>query len=579
LNEYAESKAIHTKEITLMFTNIFVSLALAVPIWAAQQAAPSSKAVHLEIRGHVVEFGGSQGIYDAEVTLERYEGPAVSSFVKRSSAGTAKTGADGSFAFSLESPGTYRVTVKKDGYGPAGGVFNRANWTSAEISVDADKPTGDVHFVLARPGEITGRVVDGDTEKPVPGMRALVLQHGYFRGQVRFMPGGEAVTDAEGRFAVSNLTPTDYVICLQSRIRDADELKRNPAIQGEARMLTEFSEEDFKKVDQDYDVTYWPGGGDATDAIPVALGSGGQIDLGALTVNKVSKYRVRVSFIGEPCLPNERWLLSLEMPSNPMGERIGTAACGRDVLIRGFAPGSYQLEVEGSARRGWTSFSIDDENLAIAVPVSRGVDIDGKVRVSEGTSRPDLQSMKIWLFPFHRALQNLPVAPDATGQFHIHRVPIRDFRLGINGVPKTHYLKEIRYNGHRLAGDTLAVDGNAHAHSIEIILGEKPAIVRGTVTDDDKPAHPAYAVLVRLSPNGSDAFSYDSGIQSLETDESGRFQFAGLAPGEYRLLAVSVDDKAQLDRPNTLGRLLGDAEKLSLGESQSQDVQLKLARP
>jgi hypothetical protein len=40
-----------------------------------------------------------------------------------------------------------------------------------------------------------------------------------------------------------------------------------------------------------------------------------------------------------------------------------------------------------------------------------------------------------------------------------------------------------------------------------------------------------------------------------------------------------VDDKAQLDRPNTLGRLLGDAEKLSLGESQSQDVQLKLARP
>ncbi len=561
-----------------MFTNIFVSLAFALPIWAAQQVAPSSKAVHLEIRGHVVEFGGSQGIYDAEVTLERYEGPAVSSFVKRSSAGTAKTGADGSFVFSLESPGTYRLTVAKDGYGPAGGVFNRANWTSAEISVDADKPTGSVRFILARPGEITGRVVDGDTEKPVAGMRVHVWEHGYVRGRVRFMPGGVAVTDAEGRFAVSNLTPTDYVVSLQPRIRDEKELKRNPALQGEARMLTEFSEKDFGTVDHDYDVTYWPGGGNATDAIPVALGSGAQIDVGALSITKVPKYRVRVSFIGEPCLPGERW--GLYVATYPIAENVGTAACGRDVLMRGFAPGSYQLEVgESDVRRGWTTFRIDDENLAIAVPVFRGVDIDGKVRVSEGTSRPDLQSMKIWLFPFHRALQNLPVTPDATGQFHIHRVPVRDFRLEINGVPKTHYLKEIRYNGHRLAEDTLAVDGNAHAHSIEVILGEKPAIVRGAVTDDDKPAHPAYAVLVRLSPNSSDSFSYDSGIQSVQTDESGRFQFTGLAPAEYRLLAVSADDKAELERPNTLGRLLGDAEKLSLGESQSQDVHLKLTRP
>jgi hypothetical protein len=526
----------------------------------------------------VVEYGGSQGVADAEVTLERYSGPAVSSFVERTSAGTAKTGADGLFVFSPESPGTYRLTVAKEGYGSSGGMLNPGNWTSTELSLDAERPTGKVRFVLARPGEIAGRVVDRETQRPLAGMRVVAWEYGFVRGHAWYMPAGEEVTDADGRFTVSKLSPTDYIIAVEPRIRAPQSLKRNPALQSEPRTLTEFSGQDLKTVDYDYNLTYWPGGADATDAVPVPLGSGASLNIGTLAVSKVPKYRVRVSFTGEPCLPNERSLLYVMARSVPiMAENAGSVACGRDVLIRGFAPGTYQLEAgEGSDTRGWLPFTIVDENLSISVPLSRGVDLDGKVLVPDGKTKPDLRGTKVLLSPTYRHVQNDPGIPDATGHFVIHKVLAREFELKVSGLPTTHYVKEVRYNGRRLAEDAFTVDEHAPAQLLELILGEDPATVGGTVTEDGKPVSRAYVVLARWPPNNREPFSSVSGTR---TDERGRFQFAGLAGGDYRVLAVPGDDKAALERPNMLGRLLGDAEKLSLGARQYQNVSLTLIRP
>lgn len=562
----------------LMLRGVLASLALVVSMWAAPQNPPSEKAVHLEIRGRVVEFGGSQGIADAEVSLELYKGTPVSSFVARSRVGTAETDVSGSFVFKLESPGTYRLTVAKDGYGQPGGILNRANWTSTDVSVDSDRPTGDVRFVLARPGEIAGRVVDGDTKRPVAGMPVRLLEYSYVRGRAWFMPHGQVITDAEGRFVAPKLSPTDYVIALQPRIRLARLLEEYPTVPGEPRMLAEFSEKDFKAVDDDYNWTYWPGGPNATDAFPVALGSGAKFDVGVLTVSKAPKYRVRVSFIGESCLPSERMVIDVTTPSNPAADTsVGAAPCGQKVLIRGFAPGSYQLEVSiGDNKRGWMPFSIVDENLDIAVPISHGVNINGTVLNIEGAIRPDFRSMNILLSPIGWAVQNEPGIPDAAGHFVINNVLDRDLQLRVSGVPKSHYVKEIRYNGRRLADDILAVDGQAEAQSLELILDDKPAAVVGTVTDNDKPVRRSYAVLVRWPPKTRDMFFSVSGTLG---DESGRFQFTGLAPGDYRLFAVSADDKAVLERPNVLGRLLEHAEKLSLGERQYQRVTLRLTTP
>jgi hypothetical protein len=546
-----------------------------LPVFAGQNVSDAKPT--LEIRGKVVELGGDQGISGVNVTIERYAGAIASSFDERAIVGSSSTSSAGAFAASLAAPGRYRITVAKEGYGRPGGSFSPTNWSTADISVSAEKPLANVRFVLARPGEISGSVADRETDKALAGIRVVAWEWGYVRGRAWLMPGGEAVTDAEGRFKIPSLAPADYVIAIEPQIRDAGALKHNSALQGEAQLLTEFSPKDAETADYDYDLSYWPIGAGLKDAMPIQLRSGSSVDMGTLAVSKIPKHRARVSFIGDKCLQDERSALFITTTALPvMAKRVGSVACGQEVLIRGLASGSYQLEAEGGSKTsGSISFTVDNKNLEITMPLSRGVDLDGRISVPEDSSLPDLKGMKVVLAPLYRAVQNEQGVPDTAGRFAIHHVLPREFEVEIFGTPKTHYVKELRYNGRHLAENAFAVDGSAPMQLIEILLGQHPAAVSGTVTDDGKPVSQSYVVLVRWPANSRDPFLSASG---RETDESGRFQFAGLGPGEYRILAVPGDDKAKLQRPYVLNQLLGDSEKCSLGEGQAQSLSLKLVR-
>lgn len=561
----------------MMIKKLFTLLGLfsLLPVFAGQNVSDTK--LTLEIRGKVVELGGDQGISGTDVTIERYAGAVASSFDERAIVGSFNTSSEGAFVVSLPAAGRCRISVAKEGYGPPGGSFSPTNWSTADISVSAQKPLANVRFVLARPGEISGSVADRETDKVLAGIRVVAWEWGYVRGRVWLMPGGEAVTDSEGRFRIPSLAPTDYVIAIEPQIRDAGELKHTPAIHSEAQLLTEFSPKDVEATDYDYDLSYWPTGGELKDAMPIQLRSGSSIDMGTLAVSKVPKHRVRVSFIGDKCLQDERSALSITTTALPvMAKRVGSVACGQEVLIRGLASGSYQLEAEGNSKTsGTVPFTVDNRNIEITMPLSRGVDLSGRITVPEDSSLPDLKGIKIVLAPLYRAVQNEHGVPDTAGRFTIHHVLPREFDVAISGIPKTHYLKEVRYNNRHLAENAFTVDGSAPMQLIEISLGRRPAAVSGTVTDDGKPVSQSYVVLVRWPANSRDPFLSASG---RETDESGRFQFAGLAPGEYRILAVPDDDKGKVQRPDVLNQLLGDSEKCSIGEGQSQSLTLKLVR-
>ncbi|MCL5745410.1 MAG: carboxypeptidase-like regulatory domain-containing protein, partial [Acidobacteria bacterium] len=338
---------------------------------------------------------------------------------------------------------------------------------------------------------------------------------------------------------------------------------------------------DLEAVDRDYDSTYWPGGSDWSSAFPLPVGSGVRIDLGQLNVRKVPKYRVRVSVSGDPCVAGDSIALDIVAASDPGSEtHLGRAPCGKDVLMRGFAAGSYRLEMAVSGKGHGTSaaipFDVVDKNIAVSVPVTRGVDLDGKVIVTEGVRSPDFGSIQLLIRPLGWAIRNAPTPIDPEGKFRITNVEIRDFQLLISGIPRTHCVKEVRYNGHRLVGDVFSMDPSAQAHSLVMILDDKPATVMGSVMDRDKPVRQPHVVLVRWPPSGLDLFS---SVLTTAGSEKGQFQFPGLAPGEYRILAVSAEAKGRLERPSVLERLLASAEKLSLNERAVQNLTLKLTEP
>lgn len=83
-------------------------------------------------------------------------------------------------------------------------------------------------------------------------------------------------------------------------------------------------------------------------------------------------------------------------------------------------------------------------------------------------------------------------------------------------------------------------------------------------------------MLVRWPPSPVDLFS--SVVASTSGDD-GRFLFGGLAPGEYRILAVQEGSRSRIDRPKVLEYLLNKAEKLYVAEGQIQNLIVSVSEP
>ena len=98
--------------------------------------------------------------------------------------------------------GRYRVEVAKECYCAAPSAP-----ADIEVSLEKTQSPPRLTFLLARPGDLYGRVIDRETDRPVQGLRVIAAQRKYFRGRPLPRAAQSAVTDAAGRFVVRGLGP------------------------------------------------------------------------------------------------------------------------------------------------------------------------------------------------------------------------------------------------------------------------------------------------------------------------------------------------------------------------------------
>lgn len=558
---------------------LIVVLCVVVAAGSAQDPA-GKKPAQPEIRGAVIEDGVLQPVANVEVSLIRLptEGPRIiSAAIPRDVIQTTKTGATGTFVFKIDKLGDYRVEIQKEGFRPA-----PSSSTSISVTLNDEHPDSEIKFVLVRPAELSGRVVDDETDKPVPMLRVFVAQRRYLCGRATNLGGatGSATTDAEGRFVVAGLQPGGYVLRLGSRMYTQGAAQAFPeaAKYGVARLLTEFSDDDLKAVTWDYEQTWWPGGGDLQTASPIPLPSGATINVGKVPAKKRRVYSVRVSVVASTCTANTA--IQVDVTGSSLGTGVGRVPCGKDFLMRGYPPGSYRLEavVDGGNRntreRGSVPFDILDENIKLSVPVIRGVDVDGKIVLAEGARAPDLKKLDLRLVGWVNNADEVSNKVDGQGRFRIVNVAIRDQQLYISGLATPHYVKEVRYNGSPVPDNIVPMDGRAPSHLLEIVVDDKPAAIMGTVTRSDRPVSQPHVVLMKWPLSANDPYLF--GMRTASGDKDGKFQLVGLPPGEYRLFAVDAADQVRLDEPGVLDRLLGNAQKITLPERGFQNLKLEL---
>ena len=526
----------------------------------------------IEVHGLVTEVGANSPVGDAEITVEAVpDHPVPTGDLKQ----VAKTTSDlqGAFRTVLDKPGTYFVRARKAGYTDDGRDPAGENASdSRRVTLDKDHPSAEVRFRLARPGELRGLVVDDDTGKPIANFHVFPIGLLYYHGGTSQIGGHNSVTNSEGRFVTTGLRPGRYVVEI------------GPQNLGKEEFLTHFTEADLQASDRDYQRSYWPGGGGLDLVLPVQVLSGGVVDVGTIQARKVPYYRIHVKLPAGGCKEGEKVFLDTQTREFIGGGAGGEAVCGKDYLLRNYQPGSYELyAMAGNSAedrmRAIVPVYVADKNVEVTIPLGRGVDIDGRVVIADGSAKPPMDAIKVHMWStgnIQFADEREPAMPDAEGNFRFPNRPLVRVRVWVTGLGSGFVVRELRYNGSHVADNIFALNPNAPQNTLEMVVDDKPASLTGTVTGSDTPIARPHVVLIRWPAPPGDVFL---SAKIIDGGDGGQFQYTGLAPGEYRILAVSPDTADKLDEPHVLERLLSSAERVELTAGGSQTLALKVTDP
>lgn len=139
-------------------------------------------------------------------------------------------------------------------------------------------------------------------------------------------------------------------------------------------------------------------------------------------------------------------------------------------------------------------------------------------------------------------------------------------------VPPSYAVTDIRYGGGNYLYSLIPLEGDTADPTIAITLSDQPASVSGTLTDDSgKPVAAKVGLLPDPIPTNFDFRA----IRVAVTNDRGGFLFGGLAPGRYKALALTGDDRRQDHDMSLIGPRLGMADAFELTAGQNLTINLR----
>lgn len=488
---------------------------------------------------------------------------------------TRFTDSAGHYMLDPMAPGSATVRVEARGYL----AFQKSNPDDATVPVAADQA---IHnFKLAPTAIITGRISAPDSEWRRAGFAVTLLKEDFSDGVRRFelptqdgLPARANVSTigAEGEFQFKGLEPGRYMVYAARPAgvylfvaRDKDGKPLPP-----------------KHEDEGYVQTFFPGTTDFAAAIPITVVSG-EARTADFTLVKRPLYRVSGTTEGRVDGPNRT--VQVESLGDGASHQIysGQAADGKFV-VEGLPRGSYAVRAvlgPGNIQPGATSsfqfemfilsmnvrFTITDHDITdlhlTAEPRTGGpLSTTGTFRLAGAGPLPGGLAVQ-FAYPFPGGESTpIPASPDGvfwlTGQPGEYSVrPV---------VPPSYAVTEIRSGGGNYPFSLIPLDGNAIDSSITIVLSDQPGTISG--------AFPVPAKIALLPDPLPANFDFRA-IRVAATNDRGGFVFNSIAPGRYKALALTGDDRRQDHDMTLLGPRLGPADAFEVTAGQNLTITLR----
>jgi hypothetical protein len=430
---------------------------------------------------------------------------------------------DGKFVFTGRPAGHYTVQGEAHGFLPDSIVFDGSGSGEFDLAAGSVRT---VHLRLWPEGTITGRIVDEEA-RPMPGISVAAIGERYSLGRRslwRYQRRGgpsDALTDKDGEFRIGALKPGSYFI---------------------EAFFDFLGKHDVATVKKGYLPVYYPSAAFLSSATPVCVGAGQQVRVD-FKLNPRVTYHARAKLI----LPAS-FKRNFEPISGLRGE-YGQLLTdweeeydhdSRTLSVTHLAPGSYELDTAtGIYPADLTArlrFMVTDKDLeGMVLTLQKPVALQVNIQLPLGFRTSTAYSLRLRLQRDGEPMDDIARSgwPITTGgQLPHPALQPGHYKLFLF-TEDALYVKSARFGQQDVLAQGLTLEGTPK-EALVVTLERATAEVRGNVVSNS--SAPVSAADVKLISQGEDSRYF---ARSASTDRNGDFEFAGVPPGSYDVVALN----------------------------------------
>jgi Carboxypeptidase regulatory-like domain len=478
----------------------------------------------------------------------------------------------GKFSFPTVLPGTYSVSVQRDGYLKQTAGRIGAYKMPPIFLIQPGQEVASFDFRMVPTGVVSGKVKFDDAE-PAMNVTIQLYREYYRRGRHGWAVAATTQTNDLGEYRVHGLEPGSYYV---AALYQAPPLPPN----AEEQLRTDASGKPREELH--YAVTFYPEVQKLADAVAVRLAPGQEIagiDI-FLTLVHTVRIRGRVTSALSGTV--------VEGPSIALrwndADNTGSVSAPVDVTfdknhnfeIKGVTPGPYIILTggtdDGKTLTARTAISVGEADVdALSIVIGPQLNWKGKI-VVDGDESVKLAGLGVELEPRRATASLVRAYVDEHLEFNLPFLPQETYDLELLKAPEDVYLEAVRLgkNDHLASG--VEAEPGAAPQEMEVVLSTRGGKVLGravTAADSNVVATGASVLLIPDPPIGR-----TQAYKLAYADQYGNFLVHGVAPGNYIVVAWFDQPPCEVYNPDDLAACRAQGVKLEISDDALESIQV-----
>jgi hypothetical protein len=463
---------------------------------------------------------------------------------------TTDTDTSGRFHVDQLPAGSYRISISKFGFVPAGGL--------APLPL-REGQGATVALMMQRGAAVEGQLLTSDGE-PAVGLNVSAVRLGYGPYGKRPIAAQQTTTDDLGRYRIHTLPPGEYYLqAAPDPLRALND--RGPMGPAPRPMSTYYAGgagPGTPRLDNARVVSV--GVGQDMSGVDFTLSSGTYASL----VTKVmlssgiapANFSIRIQRVGSPSGEVRCFLNPARSPND-----VPTAQCP---LV---PPGDFWILVmaKPATPNAAPEFGISRLTMAgrdvqdLAITTAPGVPVTGRVEAADGAALPaNLRVAALETdFEYPSGVADtpavLPAPVAADGSFTFAGIPGPRL-LRVMNLPADWVVASVAAGETDVSDTPTAFGAGAPATGIRVVVTQKTGAVNGVVLDANGQPKPGARVVIFPADNRQ-WHVRSRFVQTAEVGADGRYSIRGLLPGKYLAAVVERLEDGAWEDPDVLGRL------------------------